>query len=102
MLCYDTIVMNITIYIRSSIEARFREEQDKSKLINSLLEGHYGVGKRSVSTSAQSKDVRSSDDAPVRVEGTISHGRLQIPKAQKLTPETYKALFTKAAEEVQT
>lgn len=35
--------MNITIYIRSSIEDRFREEPDKSKLINELLQQHYGM-----------------------------------------------------------
>lgn len=35
--------MNITIYIRSSIEDRFREEPDKSKLINELLQQHYGI-----------------------------------------------------------
>jgi hypothetical protein len=35
-----------------------------------------------------------------KVEGTLSSGRIQIPKSQKLTPETYRQLFVDLSDEV--
>lgn len=36
----------------------------------------------------------------MKVDGTLHSGKIRIPKGQQLTPDTYQALFTQAAEEM--
>lgn len=70
--------MQITLYIRKGIQDQFKNEPDKSALVNELLSAHYGTQKRGVIGKVEGVVV----DKITRAKGT-----LMGPPEQE-TPET--------------
>lgn len=52
--------MNHTIYFRKKVWERFKDEEDKSDLVNSLLEEFYEESKPSVTTQHKAIDKKDS------------------------------------------
>lgn len=56
--------MQYTLYIRKDINERFKDEEEKSKLVNTLLDTHY-----SINVSAKQKpEAKKEPEKPLMVE----------------------------------
>lgn len=82
--------MNITIYIQKKNEEKFKEEAEKSKLVNELLDGYYNGINIMKAKKYQPQDAFKEPKAPKIKVGDIVgvEGIPGIKRATVVTGET--------------